>query len=150
MLKIMKYSSVYKFSLVPLVGGEQRVHLGSGDKGVGPAFGAGLASGAFPGAAPGCFLIFHKMRIFVQPSNRRGGVSSPLPGHQSAISKVTLIFQILKVTLKLIFQRFWRVIFYFLSGVSKFSVAVIPDGITNIANNLELHNYKSRLFAEKS
>ena len=44
------------------------------------------------------------------------------------------------ILLSPIFQSFGG-FFYFLSGVSKFSVAVIPDGITNIANNLDLRKF---------
>lgn len=147
----MKHSTVYKFSLVPLIGGEQRVHLGSGDEGVGSAFGAGFASGAFPGATPGVlFRFFHKNNYICATLQSEERCQLPSSWSSECDFECHSDFPNLESYSETHFQRFWRVIFYFLSGVSKFSVAVIPDGITNIANNLELHNYKSRLFAEKS
>ena len=46
-----------------------------------------LAAGTSPRAAPSFFLFFHKITIFVQPSNRRGGFGSPCLGSSECYFK---------------------------------------------------------------
>lgn len=124
--------------LAALEGFKNRFDFRSGVEAIVLAVPGGLASGASAGSSPAFLFCFGhiKENLYLCATLQRGEAFAS-PFGQIPISKETLIFQILKVILRLILLTFGG-FFYSLSGFSITPLPLSPTAIQTYASIFEL------------